>query len=201
MTISGSNNTIYYNEFAGDSVRDDGFNNRWDDDESLGNYWNIGLSTGPYAIPGSASSIDRYPRTLLYIIQPDSFIMVEGSEGNVIQWGTFALYPDSYNIYCDVIENTSYVTYNEITNSEWDGNNVSLSLDDLAAGGYRFRLYIRDTYDLGAGSQVLVRVLEPPSEPTTGPTPVGIDWILVTMIFGGVAVTMVLIVIFVKLRR
>ena len=55
-------NKLGWNE--GGNALDDGFNNQWDNGESLGNYWSDYEGKGQYSIPGSAGSIDHYPTLL-----------------------------------------------------------------------------------------------------------------------------------------
>jgi parallel beta-helix repeat protein len=43
------------------NAQDDGYDNLWDDNVSVGNEWGDYSGIGVYAIPGSAGSIDRYP--------------------------------------------------------------------------------------------------------------------------------------------
>jgi len=43
------------------NAQDDGHNNLWDDNVSIGNEWGDYSGTGVYTIPGSAGSVDRYP--------------------------------------------------------------------------------------------------------------------------------------------
>jgi hypothetical protein len=58
------NNRIYNNiiYLSSQGVRDDGSGNFWDNDVSIGNWWSNYAGSGAYNIPGSAGSVDRYPR-------------------------------------------------------------------------------------------------------------------------------------------
>ena len=53
------NNTFFQNQYG---LRDDGLENMWDDGVSFGNIYDDYNGTGFYYIPGSADSIDHYPR-------------------------------------------------------------------------------------------------------------------------------------------
>ena len=57
-------NQIYYNQiYVGlESVKDNGFSNTWDNGVSYGNWWSDYGGTGTYTIPGTAGSVDNYPR-------------------------------------------------------------------------------------------------------------------------------------------
>lgn len=58
-------NRIYGNHItatAGNTARDNGFDNHWDDGISHGNWWSDWTGTsGFYYIPGTANSVDHYP--------------------------------------------------------------------------------------------------------------------------------------------
>ncbi|MFX1368595.1 MAG: right-handed parallel beta-helix repeat-containing protein [Promethearchaeota archaeon] len=68
-----SNNCVYGNNLwaGGNCARDDGSSNSWDDAINLGNGYSDYSGSGPYTIPGSAGSIDHYPR-LASTTQPTS---------------------------------------------------------------------------------------------------------------------------------
>lgn len=54
------NNSFWYNDLA--NAIDNGILNYWDDGVSIGNQWDDYNGTGVYAIPGSAGSVDHFPR-------------------------------------------------------------------------------------------------------------------------------------------
>ena len=58
-------NKIAFNQNERDRVdvnaRDDGYDNLWDDNVSIGNEWGDYSGSGNYTIPGLAGSIDRFP--------------------------------------------------------------------------------------------------------------------------------------------
>ncbi|TFG29064.1 right-handed parallel beta-helix repeat-containing protein [Candidatus Thorarchaeota archaeon] len=67
-----SSNYIYNNEIHVGSfgVQDDGSSNYWDNGVSIGNGWSDYNGSGFYYIPGSAGSIDHYPREASSITAP-----------------------------------------------------------------------------------------------------------------------------------
>lgn len=66
LDVGSRNWTVYANSFsanANGNARDDGTNNTWDDNVSLGNTWDDYSGQGWYSIPGTAGSVDRYPQS------------------------------------------------------------------------------------------------------------------------------------------
>jgi len=61
--IDGDLNQVYYNTFMNntDDAFDYGINNIWDDNVSMGNYWDTPSVNGIHPINGSAGSVDRFP--------------------------------------------------------------------------------------------------------------------------------------------
>ncbi len=67
ITGTSSENQIYNNEIHLVSyweAKDDGVTNYWDNGVSIGNMWSDYDGTGYYYVPGSAGSIDHYPRVI-----------------------------------------------------------------------------------------------------------------------------------------
>ena len=58
------NNSFWYNDLG--HAIDNGNSNYWDDGISLGNQWDDYNGTGVYDIPGSAGSVDHFPRANPY---------------------------------------------------------------------------------------------------------------------------------------
>jgi len=54
------NNSFWYNDLG--NAIDNGNSNYWDDGISIGNQWDDYNGTGVYVIPGSAGSVDHFPR-------------------------------------------------------------------------------------------------------------------------------------------
>jgi parallel beta-helix repeat protein len=75
IDITGDNNQVYYNHFTmnDDDAFDYGQNNVWDDNVSLGNYWDTPSTDGVHPILGDSGSVDRYP---IYISPPDDSRMI-----------------------------------------------------------------------------------------------------------------------------
>ncbi|TFG33682.1 hypothetical protein EU527_07285 [Candidatus Thorarchaeota archaeon] len=55
------NNSFWYNDL--EHAIDNGHTNYWDDGISIGNQWDDYNGTGVYVIPGSAGSVDHFPRS------------------------------------------------------------------------------------------------------------------------------------------
>jgi hypothetical protein len=74
-------NRIYYNQFISNvqQAEDNGLNNMWDDNVSMGNYWSDYDGSGPYEIWGSAGAEDRWPAYIEPIEEPTS---TEGPSGD-----------------------------------------------------------------------------------------------------------------------
>lgn len=193
LYIAGENITVYNNEFGMSEIEDDGTNNTWDNGVDTGNYWFPSVESEQYSLPGTGNGIDRFPRKLMYIIPTDNFLMEEGSEGNVIEWNTFALHPVNYSI--DIRESTDSEYNSFMTEQNWDGHNVSVTLDDLTEGQYYFRVTIVGLYGIQTQTEVLVYVTASGDEPSFS-----MDWVLITV---GAAGLILVVVVFIvrKLRR
>ena len=67
-------NVIYYNRFARNgqyNAADGGYNNRWDDGISCGNYWDDWNGTGPYFVSHIGNRCDNFPQ--LWIQQVETY--------------------------------------------------------------------------------------------------------------------------------
>jgi parallel beta-helix repeat protein len=65
LDVGCQNWTVYANSFsasANGNALDDGTNNLWDDNVSIGNIWDDYSGEGWYSIPGTAGSVDRFPQ-------------------------------------------------------------------------------------------------------------------------------------------
>jgi hypothetical protein len=69
LTEYSSHNWVYYNQILTNGINaiDNGDNNMWDDNVSLGNHWDDAVSGEAYHINGSAGSVDRWP----YVIESE----------------------------------------------------------------------------------------------------------------------------------
>jgi len=66
------NNSFWYNDLG--HAIDNGNSNYWDDGISLGNQWDDYNGTGVYTIPGSAGSVDHFPRADPYYTRTTTII-------------------------------------------------------------------------------------------------------------------------------
>lgn len=192
LSIHGANNIIYNNEFGMAGASDYGANNTWDNSQELGNFWFPSVGTSQYIIPGTANSVDRYPGEIMSVMEVDPVLMEEGSGGSIIEWQAFALNPVSYSIH--VVNSTDQIIYPMVGNAEWDGSNVSVSLDDFVIGEYIIRLTVLGEYGIYLDSEVVVLVVQPTVEPT-GP----LDLVVVT--FGIIGMSLLVLILIIKKSR
>ncbi|MHA1952123.1 MAG: NosD domain-containing protein [Candidatus Thorarchaeota archaeon] len=77
IDITGDSNQVYYNHFTNndEDAFDYGQYNKWDDDVSLGNYWDTPSTDGVHPILGDSSSVDRYP-IYIPLLNDNSVVMV-----------------------------------------------------------------------------------------------------------------------------
>ncbi len=79
-----------------------------------------------------------YPDTRAPIIVGlDNITYEYGSEGNKIQWNITESNPDYYNV---TMNNTV------VEEGDWDGSNISISIDGLTVGNYTYMLWVNDTF-------------------------------------------------------
>lgn len=85
LRYGGSLNRIFKNRIAFNqdeaihedvNAQDDGYDNLWDDNISIGNEWGDYSGTGEYEIPGSAGSIDRFPSVAEFDLAGPTFYHV-----------------------------------------------------------------------------------------------------------------------------
>jgi hypothetical protein len=73
------NNSFHHND---NGLLDNGILNYWDDGEKFGNFYDDYIGYGNYTIPGTANSVDHYPRmyvpTSTGIALPFELILVVG---------------------------------------------------------------------------------------------------------------------------
>jgi len=141
-----SNNEIYYNHIGYNdaaNARDNGGSNSWDDGALLGNYWCDYNCSGTYVIPGSAGSVDYYPRGWgeQESIPPtiDSPLDIEyeaGIVGHYITWTPADTNPRCYYIY----KNHVLIDYRD-----WDGSPISVNVDGLPTAIYNYTIIAYDT--------------------------------------------------------
>lgn len=159
-----SNNTVYDNRLLWNGLAnalDNGTDNSWDDNVSLGNEWDDYNGIGSYPITGSAGSFDHFPKvtdtSLPEIEGPFDFLYDEGVEGQSISWNVSGAVPSQYRIYREhtVIELDAWSS----------GETIILDVDNLLRGVYNFTLVISDILGHEACDTVFVTVIDgsPPS--------------------------------------
>ena len=167
--IYWNNDTGIYIEFAqdcifvnnslggnGDNAYDDGTSNQWDDGVAFGNLWSDHKGTGTYTVPGSAGSVDNYPRQLpdddppIISSPPDMTIDVL-SENAVITWHISDLSLDSFVVY----RNGSSIW--EAPVNHWE---VTISVVGTSGGVYNYTCVVNDTRGNQALDTVMVTVVE-----------------------------------------
>lgn len=160
----GGSNQIYLNKFDGNTVRsaqDDSSSSSWDDGVSIGNWYYDYNGTGVYEIPGTAGSVDNYPRVFIDTTDP-----IINSPGNIthelanteeVSWSVKDYHPDYYEIY-----NQSQLVQ---TDSWIDNSVVSIDISELDFGVYNFTIIIYDASGNYADDTIFVEVIDttPPS--------------------------------------
>jgi hypothetical protein len=127
------------------------------------------------------------------IDSPPDFSYITGETGNLIVWTVSDANPSWYQ-----------VTRQEaiLDSGDWFGARVTFNVDGLSEGSYSFTLTVYD----GAGNMiddtVVVTVVPPtPDEPAPPPP---LDWGFIGLVIasiGGMAVVIVVIVLFLKKRK
>jgi len=188
------NCTVFGNIFDSPSINamDYGHDNNWDDGVSIGNTWSDYYGVEPYySVPGSGNGVDHYPISLhgidIWIDHPANIEYEVGTTGHTITWHAFCSNPTNYSIHRDG---------SLIIAAVWNGGDVSVNINGLAAGTYEYTITV-----LGFGSQsatdtvrVTVTAGSTSPGPTTSPWP---EWGILTIV--GFAITtgsLVIIVIF-----
>ncbi len=173
LDSSSVNNIVCYNTIGENeafNAWDDGMNNLWDDDDSLGNSWSDYNGHGVYYIAGDAASIDRYPTIIPEFISPDisypnDITVISGSIGNVIRWSASDTFPDYYELYVNDVMTESGI---------WDWETYTVPIDGLNVGSHNFTLIVYDMTGNYAYDSVIITVVIPatptPTTPTTGST-------------------------------
>jgi hypothetical protein len=115
-----------------------------------------------------------------------------GIHGYSVTWHPTDLYPDNYTIY----RNGTI-----IDSGDWDGSEISISLDGVPIGIYNYTLVVCDTSNNDAKSQVTVYILEAVTTDTSAATDVLPD---LTILFLAVPVSIILLIattIYIKQRK
>lgn len=169
-TVSGlefawqaDNNTVFGNLFGWNSISgepegnavDHGDNNQFDDGVSIGNAWTDFNGTPPYPILGTSGTNDSYPELFedndvpILLEQFDTAIDVETS-GNMLTWTASDEYPHTYSIQIDDGPESS---------AFWNGGDITVDLDSLSVGMYRYTLTVHDGANNSASDEVFVSVV------------------------------------------
>jgi hypothetical protein len=158
-----NNNSVVGNMFGwnglpgqGDeNAVDHGEDNRFDDEIGRGNAWSDFNGTTPYAITGTSGSNDSFPEILVDDTNPvisdqiDTAIDVE-TTGNRMIWTASDEFPSRYRIEIDG---------NTLTSSDWNGDPITVNLDTLAVGSYRFTATVIDAAGNSASDSAYVNVV------------------------------------------
>jgi len=124
------------------------------------------------------------------IDSPNDITYIVGTTGNVIVWHPTDAYPATYS----VATNSSTVA-----EGVWGGSRISVNVDGLSVGNYRFRLTVTDGSGNSAEDFVNVVVTPVVTEPPPPPPP--IDLGLIGLIVAGVAGVIIIVVLVVVIRK
>jgi len=178
------NCTVFGNIFNSNdnNAMDDGHDNNWDDSASIGNTWSDYYGVEPYYfVPGSGNGVDHYPISLhgidIWIDHPADIEYEAGTTGHTITWHAFCSNPTNYTVF----RNGSMIVV-----AGWNGGNVNINIDGLAAGTYEFTITVLGFDSQSATDTVRVTVTEGTTSPgpTTNPWP---EWSILTIV--GFAIT------------
>ena len=159
IDASSDNNLVYHNVIADCTIEDatdDGTSNQWNTTSS-GNFWSNYAAIGVYYIPGDANSIDYFPSiyppdsTAPTINQPADVEYEEGTSDNEILWTPSDAYPSHYVVFRNNIE---------INSNNWDGNPITLDVDNLSLGVFNFTIVVYDLFEHLMSDTVIVTVID-----------------------------------------
>jgi parallel beta-helix repeat protein len=139
LIYGAADNILYGNFILCNNVLDNGTNNDWDDGVDNGNYWTSYNDTGPYPIPGSAGSVDRFPQQFIVpaidLISNSEFEF--GFDNRIQEWTYSGQPPTNYTL----------ERMNEFQIYEIEGEGIwnefqttlSLFLEPTEVGEYHYR--------------------------------------------------------------
>jgi len=147
IQLYSTGSTLYLNKIGWNSLSnaiDDGSSNSWYTEPQMGNSWDDyhGL-TWYYQIPGTAGSIDYYPRHFAplgspSILGPSDSMIEYLSTGNYLSWAATDSEPNSYEVYLDGVL---------IDSGPWDGTPVDVLIDEtLHPGIYLYSMIMYDDF-------------------------------------------------------
>lgn len=156
-------NALYQN---GQNSVDNGTENNWDDNVSLGNFWDDLVYT-EYHIPGTANSVDRYPSSItnwfdeLILDHPPDITYQSGETGNSLTWRVISTKAATYA-----------VTRNGTTvhQDDWGGSDIVVDIDGLEVNTYNFTLIVSPEYGAAVSDSIIVHVIAGPSSTSTSLT-------------------------------
>lgn len=165
---AGYDNILCYNALYanGQNSVDNGTENIWDDNVSLGNFWD-NLACTEYYIPGTANSVDRYPSSTtnwfdgLILDHPPDITYQAGETGNSIAWRVISTKAATY-----AVTKNGTVTHQD----NWDGSDIVADIDGLEVNTYNFTLIVSPEYGAAVSDSIIVRVIAGPTSTSTSPT-------------------------------
>ena len=161
--FSSHNNSVYGNSIGWNAVSsqyfnnavDDGGDNSFDDNITVGNFWSDFNESEEYMISGDANSVDSFAQILHDNVSPileplyDTAIDVE-SVDNTLTWQAYDEFPWSYAIRENEIERIVSV---------WTGGAITFGLDHLPVGTHAIRIIVSDGAGNTTSDEVLVAVI------------------------------------------
>jgi len=163
IALFSHNNSVYGNSIGWNDLLnpdshnaiDNGENNFFDDNASVGNYWSDFNESESYTIYGIANSIDSIAQLLEDDVSPiitplyDTAIDVE-SVGRTLTWSVYDMFPKSY-----IILENGFITMREV----WPGGDITIGLDYLRIGMHAITITVTDGAGNEASDEVLVSVV------------------------------------------
>ncbi|MGV9169957.1 MAG: ABC transporter substrate-binding protein, partial [Promethearchaeia archaeon] len=211
-------NSITWNVYAGDPTSYELFRNgtliasdTWDGSNITVDVDGLDSGVHNFTIVVSESGGNSINDTVFVIVapfspptidEPDDIEYEVGSTGHAITWSPWDLSPDTYEI---------YMNGTLVESDTWDGGDIVLSVDGLDVGTYNYTIIVCDTIGNTTSDTVIVTVVEPVVTTTTTTTTTGttnqttplgeLPFGVLILGLAGVAVALVLSVIFVKWNR
>ncbi|NHJ15053.1 MAG: hypothetical protein EAX95_15330 [Candidatus Thorarchaeota archaeon] len=196
---------VYDNTFADNlqHAADYGSGNNWDDTVSIGNIWDDYIGYGTYAIPGTAGSVDHFPRSFIppeppTLDHPADITYVQGTIGHSITWHPSSGSPASFVIYRNGTLCGS---------GPWIGGPLQISVDGYLSGAYNFTIVVYDMGERNATDTVWVFVTESATTSTTTTTTTTttteMDFVMIMALLvtaGSACVIVVVVVLFTRSR-
>ncbi|MFX1483052.1 MAG: right-handed parallel beta-helix repeat-containing protein [Promethearchaeota archaeon] len=163
LAAFSDNNTVIENSIGWNGISlgpeanafDYGEDNHFDDNESIGNTWSDYNGTAPYGILGTSGAVDSFPGLLVDTQAPllngldDTAIDVE-TPGNTLTWQVSDEFPNNYSVQID---------HGLETFSPWNGDDITVNLDNLPVGTHTYVLTVYDGAGNTASDQVVVNVV------------------------------------------